>query len=105
MEFIQHLPTYFNLTSPALSNERAGHGASDNLKNVYIDNEVARFQIVNYSEIKNKIIPFFEKYSILGKKSLDFISFKEVALIINNKDHLKLEGFEQILDIKGKMNK
>lgn len=90
-DLIQHLPTYFKLTNIK--------------KNVYINNQVARFQIVNYSDITDKILPFFEKYLIQGKKSLDFISFKEVALIIKNKDHLKLEGFEQILDIKDRMNK
>nr|YP_010893094.1 hypothetical protein Q6C72_mgp01 [Paraisaria heteropoda]WJR82532.1 hypothetical protein [Paraisaria heteropoda] len=90
-DFVEHLPAYFKLRDP--------------LKNVYIDNKVARFQIVNYFDITDKILPFFEKYLIQGKKSLDFISFKEVALIIKNKDHLNLEGFKEILDIKDRMNK
>jgi LAGLIDADG endonuclease len=52
-----------------------------------------------------KIIPFFEKYLILGNKSLDFEDFKKVANIIKNKEHLTSDGFNNILNIKSGMNR
>jgi hypothetical protein len=77
---------------------------SDIQKNVYFDFNSARFEVVKFLDITNKIIPFFENYPIQGKKSLDFIYFKHVAVIIKNKQHLTLQGLSKILDIKTRMN-
>jgi hypothetical protein len=88
---IKHLSSYFDLTNTE--------------GNIYFKSNAAVFETVKFSDIINKIIPFFEKYPIQGKKSLDFISFKEAATIVKNKDHLNLEGLKQILDIKARMNK
>nr|YP_009262108.1 hypothetical protein [Chrysoporthe deuterocubensis]AMX22183.1 hypothetical protein [Chrysoporthe deuterocubensis] len=88
---IQYLVAYFDL--------------SDNLKNIYFDLNSARFEVVKFLDITDKIIPFFDKYPIQGKKSLDYINFKEVADIIKSKNHLTSEGFQEILDIKASMNK
>lgn len=87
---IQYLGAYFDL--------------SDNTINVYFYNDSVRFEIVNFSDIMDKIIPFFEKHPIQGKKSLDFLDFKEVAGIIKSKHHLTSEGFQKILEIKARMN-
>ncbi len=43
----------------------------------YEKKEYILLQIKNYSDIVNKIIPFFNKYPILGVKSLDFADFKK----------------------------
>lgn len=88
---IEYLAVYFEL--------------SDTKKNVYFDVNSARFEVVKLSDITEKIIPFFEKYSIQGKKSLDFIEFKQAAEIIKSKGHLTSKGFDQILEIKARMNK
>jgi LAGLIDADG endonuclease len=40
---------------------------------------MAYFVVSKFNDINEKIIPFFEKYPIIGIKSLDFISFKNVA--------------------------
>ena len=63
-----------------------------------------RFEVVNFSDILNIIIPFFDNHPIQGKKSLDFIDFKQVAEIVKSKDHLTSEGLNKILEIKVKMN-
>ena len=52
-----------------------------------------------------KIIPFFQKYPIIGIKALDFADWCKVALLINNKAHLTKEGFKEIRKIKTGMNK
>jgi len=87
---IQCLVAYFDL--------------SDKIKNIYFDVNSARFEVVKFSDITDKIIPFFENYPIEGKKSLDFVYFKKAAGIIKSKDHLTSEGLQEILDIKAKMN-
>lgn len=67
----------------------------------------------SYTEFKSrsladnfeKIIPFFEKYPIIGVKALDFVDWCKVAILIKNKAHLTKEGFTNICQIKAGMNK
>lgn len=61
-------------------------------------------QIKNFADIENKIIPFFNRYPILGIKSLDFADFKKVAELIKNKEHLTAEGLNKITKIVAGMN-
>lgn len=55
--------------------------------------------------IKLILIPFLNKYPILGVKSLDFERFKKAASLIKNKVHLSKEGFLQFKRIKEEMYK
>lgn len=75
------------------------------MKNYYISEKSVSLQFTKFSDIINIIIPFFEKYQILGIKRLDFEDFKKVAEIVKNNQHLTLEGFNKILKIKSTMNK
>lgn len=76
-----------------------GHIASRNNKN-YVEFAVTRFEY-----ILEKVIPFFDKYQIVGVKSKDYSDFKKVAELMNNKAHLTLEGLDQIRLIKAGMNR
>jgi len=62
------------------------------------------FHVTKFSDITEKIIPFFHKYSIVGVKALDFADFCLVAELMKNKAHLTLEGLDQIRQIKAGMN-
>jgi len=63
------------------------------------------FIVSSLSEITNSIIPFLKKYPIKGNKSLDFSDFCEVAKIMENKDHIREEGLNQIRLIQAGMNR
>jgi hypothetical protein len=64
--------------------------------------------MVNYSVDSNKdltnLINHFEKYPLLTQKAADFILFKEVVKLMNNKAHLQIEGLHQIINIKASIN-
>ena len=62
-------------------------------------NNTALLQIKSNSDIENKVIPFFEKYPILGVKSSDFEDFKLVAELVKNKEHLNIDGLNKIIGI------
>jgi hypothetical protein len=62
------------------------------------------FIIENFSDIVEKLIPFFDKYPILGIKSLDYVNFKTVVGIMQSKEHLTLSGLEKIRKLKSEMN-
>jgi hypothetical protein len=57
-------------------------------------------EVTKFSDLTEKIIPFFLKYSIEGEKSQDFLDFCSAAELIKNKAHLKKEGIEDIRKIK-----
>jgi hypothetical protein len=65
-------------------------------------------EIVNYSidsiEDLNKLIIHLEKYPLLTQKAADFLLFKQVVKLVNNKAHLTVEGLNQIVNIKASMN-
>ena len=63
------------------------------------------FIVTKFSDIIEKIIPFFNKYPIVGVKALNYKDWCEVALIIKNKGHLTKSGFYKILQIKEGMNR
>lgn len=66
--------------------------------------DTALLQIKNIFDVENKIIPFFNKYPILGIKALDFEDFKKVAEMVRNKEHLNNEGLTKIIQITEGMN-
>lgn len=66
-------------------------------------NEV-RFVVYKFSDILNKIIPFFQNYPLHGIKLQDFYDFCKIANIMENKDHLTLEGLNKIKSLKSGMN-
>lgn len=61
--------------------------------------------VKSLNEIINKIIPLFDDSCLRGSKLLSYLIFKEVALMMNNKKHLTLEGLIQIINLSYFMNK
>jgi hypothetical protein len=65
---------------------------------------VIYLSITKFSDIFNIIIPFFDLYQIQGIKNLDYLDFKKIALLIENKSHLTEIGLKSIRELKSKMN-
>ena len=66
--------------------------------------DIIDFKVTKYSDIVDKIIPFFEKYHIIGVKLDNFQDFCKVAKLVGDKDHLTVEGLEKIRLLKSNMN-
>ncbi len=66
---------------------------------------VYAFEVRSLKDIRTKIIPFFEYYSLLsyGKKK-SFSAFKEISEIMENKEHLTKTGIKKILRLRNQMN-
>jgi hypothetical protein len=65
---------------------------------------VLTLRVVKFSDILEKIVPFFKKYKVLGVKSENFISWCQAVELIKDKKHLTSEGLEEIRQIKSGMN-
>jgi hypothetical protein len=72
---------------------------------VYSNRELGDYMCTDFSDIYSKIIPFFKKHPILGKKNLDFSDWSRAAEYIQAGNHLTEEGLNKILVIKANMNK
>ena len=62
------------------------------------------YSVSSVKDLTNTIIPHFLKYTLLTQKAADFLLFKTIVDLINNKDHLTIEGLNQIINIKASMN-
>jgi len=73
--------------------------------NVVRREEAVDLKVTKFSDIDNKIIPFFVKYRILGCKYEDWLDFCKVVNIMKEKGHLTKEGLDEIKKIKAGMNR
>lgn len=56
-------------------------------------------------KIKEKVIPHFDKYPIRSAKLISYKKLKEVVLMMENKEHLTVEGLAKIIEIAYSQNK
>ena len=63
------------------------------------------YLVTKLEDIKDKIIPFFNKYPVQGVKFSDFSAFKSVMLLRENNNTLTKEALAKIQLIKSGMNK
>ncbi|HXN54427.1 MAG TPA: LAGLIDADG family homing endonuclease [Mycoplasmatales bacterium] len=68
--------------------------------NISENSSIFEYKIRKFENLRDVIVPFFEKNSLLTKKKFDFISFRKVILIMEREDHLKDEGLKKIIKIK-----
>jgi len=77
---------------------------ADNLNCGFIEKypkgNAVNYCVLKFSDITDKIIPFFKQYPIVGKKSKYFSGFCEAADLMCKKQHLTASGFERIKQIK-----
>jgi len=66
--------------------------------------EMLKYEIRSLDEIREKIIPHFEKYPLHTTKGKDFKIFREVIQLMGQRKHLEIQGFKEILILLEKLN-
>ncbi len=66
--------------------------------------QAVQYRVSSSQELIDVIIPHFEKYPLITQKKVDFILFKQVLYLMNNKEHLTQEGIQKIVNIKASIN-
>ena len=61
-------------------------------------------KVSSIKDIREKIIPFFKKHRLYGKKKHSFESFCQAADLFYAKEHLTLDGIEKLKSIRKNMN-
>ena len=69
-------------------------------------NNISRveFEVSTLKDIINIIIPHFDNYPLITKKSSYYILFKQVYLLILNKEHNNLEVLQKIVYLRTSVN-
>lgn len=62
------------------------------------------FRVSILNDIINKIIPYFDNYPLITQKSYDYIIFKQIALLMLNKEHNTTAGLEKIVTLRASLN-
>ena len=63
------------------------------------------YEVRSLKELTEVIITHFDKYPLNTQKRADYELFKIAVNKMNKKEHLTLEGIQQIVNIKVSMNK
>lgn len=71
----------------------------------YSEKSAVVLEIFNFSDISETILPFFEKYPVIGIKQLDYLDWCKVAKLMSEDHHLTSKGITLIRSIKEKMNR
>ncbi len=69
------------------------------------NDHTVKYEVRNLKDITTKVIPHFEKYRLVGRKSRDFEIFKKIIVLMNKKEHLKKDGLSRIIKLSLKMTK
>lgn len=62
------------------------------------------FEIVEFEKIISRVIPFFQKFKLRSEKRNDFLTFREIAELVKNGEHLTVNGIRKILELRQPMN-
>ena len=62
-----------------------------------------KYKVSNIKDLSEKIIPFFDRYQLRAKKRYTYKIFKQIVLMIRNKEHLNNIGYNKILHLRQKI--
>lgn len=68
------------------------------------DGKYLVYTIKTVENLTKIIIPHFQNFPLLSKKSTDFLLFKQIVEIMVNKGHLVKDGLQRILSLRANLN-
>lgn len=71
----------------------------------YSGKSAVSLTIVDFADITNIIVPFFNKNPIIGIKLYDYLDWCKIHSLMINRSHLTVEGINSIREIKSGMNR
>ena len=68
------------------------------------NSSVMTFSVYSKKDLLERVIPFFDQHSLVAGKYYDYLRFREVVMRMHRKEHLRTDGFEQIVRTAFEMN-
>jgi len=63
------------------------------------------FEVTKPTDLNTYVFPFFERFMLRGPKASDLEIFKHITHLVLSRRHLQLDGFMEILEMRGPMNR
>ena len=63
------------------------------------------YRVRKLEHLRERVVPFFERYPLKSKKRVDFLKFRKAIMLIDRGEHLKPEGIQRIQEIASSMNR
>ena len=63
-----------------------------------------KYEVRSVNDLASKVVPHFEQYPLLSKKQNDFRMFSLIVRSMQNQEHLKSEGFNNIVQLSERLN-
>ncbi len=73
---------------------------------IYINSseKIIRLKVSSIKDLTEVIIPHFENYPLISQKWADFELFKRIVEILKRKEHLTIDGLQEIINIRASLN-
>jgi hypothetical protein len=68
------------------------------------NSDVLTYSVYRRRDLESVIIPFFESYPMLSRKHEDFLKFREIVLMMQQRLHRTDAGFRRIVELAFSMN-
>jgi hypothetical protein len=63
------------------------------------------FEVTRPDHLEERIFPFFETFRLRGPKAMDLEIFRRITRLVRLGRHLSIDGIEEILVLRGPMNR
>lgn len=68
------------------------------------NSSAVEFRVSTLKDLVDVILPHFDNYPLNTKKHSDYLLFKQIVLLMLNKEHNTLEGIQKIVNIRASLN-
>jgi len=68
------------------------------------NSSTVEFRVSTLKDLVDVILPHFDNYPLVTKKYSDYLLFKQIVLLMLNKEHNTLEGIQKTVNIKASLN-
>jgi hypothetical protein len=62
------------------------------------------FRVSTLKDLVDVILPHFDNYPLITKKHSDYLLFKDIVLLMLNKEHTNSKGIQKIVNIRASLN-
>jgi len=62
------------------------------------------FRVSRLKDLVDVILPHFDNYPLITKKHSDYLLFKQIVLLMLNKEHNSLQGIQKAVNIRASLN-
>jgi len=68
------------------------------------NSSTVEFRVSTLKDLVDVILPHFDNYPLITKKHSDYLLFKQIVLLMLNKEHNTLEGIQKTVNIRASIN-